>query len=746
MTGEEPFNEGFSKSAAPFGDAEELRVQMEAESLELKNLILRQPPLDLLGYLWAQLHLALGFGGDGREQSYKSILLEFQFILEYVHAVWSSTRDLSITAQLDETKIAELFQQGAKLKATTMQYCMASSANSRREGQLHSSDTEFQAKSTWVLIRGNRFQVLEEEFFRFVLEPHDEALIKVYGVDSSYIAKEIQNIVDKMRMGFSDAFELIEQGMKHAEISKEDVQQSLHGVLAKLEGTADSHEANIKGALQDVLYAGICNISRHARLPRPLLEDLAYTPGENSEFFADGKFCGTPMRTLPARIKPAIRIGEEFYVTDGQFIRDAGYRAIQRGLLGRLPEYREEWNRRQCRMAETAYPTIFEKQLREATNFTEVYFRDVDTGEWVETDLVSITEDVLVVVEAKAGVQAMHSPATNFKSHERAISNLIVKAYEQCARFVKYLHSDAVVPVYAMRDGEYVEVARLQAAKFRKILPIGLTIEAFTPFSSMSKELPQIVPILDRYPFISMSVDDLFVLTRFLPTTGELLHYLEVRQSVAKIRRATIFDEIDHLGSYIVKNRFDMTLEEQLAQADMVAWDAFDEVVDEYFRGPDWQNNVIRRQDYPKELQKILTALDESRPVGWLAIDAFLRNLSSQGRNDLSHLIENLANSLFQFPQRRILYGSDWPLLVWVCRMGNEPREDAQRFQGQAAALVMQTQSVSVLLISYDRNLNIQRISCLTVQRPTAAQANFQLIAEEAEKQRKRTIRVGKDG
>src|SRR6202042_721005 len=108
------------------------------------------------------------------------------------------------------------------------------------------------------------------------------------------------------------------------------------------------------------------------------------------------------------------------------------------------------------------------------------------------------------------------------------------------------------------------EVARLRQRDYRLILPIGLTVEAFTPFSAICKELPEVRPILGRHPFISMSVDDLFVLTRFLPTAGELMHYLEVRQQVAGIPNAMMFDEIDHLGAYISQNRFDMTMREQL--------------------------------------------------------------------------------------------------------------------------------------------------------------------------------------
>ena len=134
------------------------------------------------------------------------------------------------------------------------------------------------------------------------------------------------------------------------------------------------------------------------------------------------------MRTLPALIRPGIKLGNDYYITDGQFVRDSAYRAIQRGVIARLPDYREEWNQRQKVVSENAYPTIFAKQMLGAKRFPEVYFKDPATGEWTETDLVMVLADVLLVIEAKAGVQAMQSPATNFKSHERVIRNLIVKA------------------------------------------------------------------------------------------------------------------------------------------------------------------------------------------------------------------------------------------------------------------------------------------------------------------------------
>jgi hypothetical protein len=452
------------------------------------------------------------------------------------------------------------------------------------------------------------------------------------------------------------------------------------------------------------------------------------------------------MRTLPARIRPGIRLGSDYYATDGQFIRDSAYRALQRGLLSRYPAYREEWNRRQKDLAECSYPIIFSKQLDGAKVYTEAYFRDTTTGQWVETDLVMSFADVLFVVEAKAGVMAMHSPATNFDRHERTIQELILKAYEQCKRFVGYLASTPEVPIYTRSNNEFVEVGRLRQRDYRLILPIGLTIEAFTPFSAMSKELPEIQPIIGKHPFISMSVDDLFVLTRFLPTSGELMHYLEVRQAVAGIRRAMLFDEIDHLGAYITQNRIDITVQEQLKEADMIMMDSFGDIVDKHFEGESWSTTPPPHQEFPEALATILSALDKHRPEYWLNVDAHIRNLGGNARSNFARVVSQLRETLHHYPKRRFLIGGGGsPILVWLCRYGSEPSRAEIRYQGEVACLAMNVGTVPALIVSFERGGAIRGVNCGLYGAPSPTQDSYAGLFQEAERQRRKFTEFPED-
>ena len=723
--------------------ADKFRREMEALALKARDLILEQPPIQFLGYVLSQMHLAmLNVSSEAAESSdgHKNIVRTYQLVLEYMHAVWSCHADLRDEAQpIDESKAAELMETFAALESKTALYCMASVAARTDDGAgRHSRETEFHAKSSWSLIRGHRYQVLEGEFFRFALEPHSDALKSAYGVDHEEIAAGIQQISDAFRVGVSRAVDTIDLMMQNTFKVAEASGEEISVVISRLRAEEPGLVKDLDYHMQDMLFGGVCNLSRHSGLPAALLDDLSYVPGENTKFFAAGEFSGTPMRALPARSKPGIKLGSSFYATDGQFVRDSAYRAIQWGLWKRLP-YRDEWISRQGRRVEEAYPKIFSQQLRRAKSYESVYYKEATTGEWVECDLLLLVDDVLMVIEGKAGVMPMQSPATQFSSHARAIDELIGKAYKQCARFIEYLASAPEVPLFSLQNGSHIEIGRIRRDRFRLILPIGLTIEAFTPFSAMAKELPGIVPILGAHPFISMAVDDLFVLNRFLPTTGQLFHYLTVRQQVAGMPKARLFDEIDHLGAYISRNRFDIDFRRQLTEADLVYWDSFSDIVDQYFAGEDWAEQPTPSQSIPPAMNRLFKVLDRHRPAGWLRIDALLRDYDQPSRENVAACLEQLEPSLRKNPQRRFCIANDTTCLeVWLCRAGAEPSAAQIQFQAQVACAIAKASVTQVLVLSYERPGEIGGLQHRAVGAASLLQLDYPAVQAESNRQQKK--------
>ena len=703
-----------------------LRKDMERLGQRACELIAVQPPRSLLGYLWAT-HF-VGILGEIREKGDdyrpdKIKVEEMQFALEYVHAAWSSNPELADDgAPLDEVKVAELFEALDELRVRAFLFAqMRAVASVESTGDRRRGDLSMLALGSWSNLRGRRHQVLEGEFLGFLLGPHDEALQRTYGMGAKAIAGSVQAIADSTRAGLGEAAISLERA----------AEEGLAMVESGGEVDADTISEGI-AAFDDLLRGGICSLSRHTDLTPPLLEDLSHVPGENKEFLAPGAFRATPFRALPGLVKPGINLGREYFVTDGQFVRDVAYRTIQRGLLRRDPGYRQEWNDRQQRLMESAFTSIFARQLRGARRYAAAYYREAGTGNWAETDLLVVYEDVLLIVEAKAGVMPMHSPAADFDRHMKRVEGLIISAHRQCSRVTEALRAAGTLPIYELRNGSHEKVSELDIRDFRTVLPIGLTVEAMSPFSTCLSILEGITALPGGHAFMSMSVDDLLVLNRFLRTPGELLHYLEVRQRAARVPDVIVVDEMEYLGAYIATNRFDRVLERQRASAPAVIWNAHADVVDRYFEGESAGKGPVPRQEFPAALADVLGFLNRRRPHGWLEMDAAIRNLDGEERKNLSLGIEALKQSLNENRYRRMLMFNGMPLLVWVCRSGAGPPKSLVDREARVACLMANAPRICVIRLTYKRRRKLTGVVCAAVGAPDSSRPDYEELAREA--------------
>lgn len=726
---------------------ESLMKDMEATAARMRGLIVGMPPHDLLGYIYAQwMKKVMSEQDITKEESETEgpddLINQNQFLLEYIHAVLA-TDPAPGKVEFSEEKCAELFELSGKLREQAMLYAMASSAE-KGDGAFgpNTADIEFHAKSSWVLLRGNRYQVLEGEFYNYVLEVHDEALKEIYGVGAKEIAAGFQAVADAARTGQAFAIKEMMKQFQAAHAFAAEKGKPLEEVIEEWVAENKDQSKAAGHAIEDMLRGGVANVSRHTDLPEELLADLAYERGEDKEFFAAGDHCGTPYRTLPVRKKPLIKLGSDFFAVDPCFIRDAGYRALLFNLLQRKSAYKVEFNERQKLMSEAAFADILSAQLPGALVLQEVYYKDPISKQWSENDTLILIEDFLYLVEAKAGAAAtIASPTSDFARHAQSVQDLVIKAYKQCERFFNYLNTAEEVPLFHLINGKYVECARVRRSDYRVMLPIGLTVESFSPLSAFCKELPEIVPLLGDHAFISLSIDDLFVLKRLLPTAGEFAHYMEVRQAVAGLRRAHLFDELDHLGAYLKKNRVDIELSDQLNKgADFVVWNGMSFDIDRSFEGENWDTDPRPTQDYPEEMLKLFGALDATRKSGWLRVDSDLRNLGSEGRREFSTMLVELRKSLDQNDCRYFTFGQDVerPMFIWLHRTGGIIDWKKVNDKASSAALMTPAWTLTGLMIEATADGTYKAASTFPVTRPANRTEANDHIFDDAERMKQR--------
>ena len=720
-----------------------LLTEMETTAARMRELIVAMPPHDLLGYIYAQRMMnaiadQTAEQGQSEADGQGDLINQTQFLLEYVHAVLASDA-APVEMTFDEGKCAELFELGIKLREQALFFAIATSADTKNG--VFGADTgfvEFQAKSTWVMLRGNRYQVLEEEFYRYVLTPHNDVLKEVYGVDAADIAKGFQAMADATRSGHADASVELMKQFEAAQAFAAARGKALEEVMEECVAADAEQSETARQAMDDMFRGGTANVSRHTKLPSTLLADLAFQRGEETEFFAAGDFAGTPYRTLPARKKPLIQLESDYYAVDPCFTRDAGYRALLHNVLQRKPAYKKTFEDRQKSMGEAAFADILAAQLPGATVLQEVYYKDLISKQWAENDTLILIDDVLYLVEAKAGAAAtIASPALDFARHAQSVKDLVLKAYKQCERFFGYLNSADEVPLYHLVNGKYEECARVRNTNYRVMVPIGLTVESFSPFSAFCKNLPQIELLLGKHAFVSLSIDDLFVLKRFLPTPGSFAHYMEVRQAVAGIRQAHLFDEFDHLGAYLKKNRFDLDIADQLkdGKGDMVLWNGMSDIVDRSFEGEDWECGPVPTQDFPEEVLKLLEALDATRARGWLSAESHIRDFGKEGRKNLAKMLSNLRQTLNQHPARYfILSGDGAPLFVWLQRHEHQIDWVKVNDKASAAALTLKASYVIGIVAQVSADGAYHRAQSFDVRIPTVRTEENAQIYEDAKR------------
>ncbi len=725
--------------------AADILKEMKELAAKIRLLVNGMPPEELLGYIYAQLlmmsnsttspELDTEFPSEERN--------EVQFLLEYVHAVLAS--DVAPDdVEFDETKCSELFALSRSLREKAMFFAMVSSANTdNKDFGSDTADIEFHAKSSWVMLRGNRYQVLEGEFYQYVLAQHDDILNDIYGIGAVDIAEGFQQLANTTRTGQANAIEEMLKQFEAAQRFATEKGKQLEEVMEEWVEVNAQQTKRAGLAVDDMLRGGIANVSRHTKLPSEFLADLAYQRGEEVDFFSDGDYSGTPYRTLPARKKPLIKLNEDYYAVDPCFIRDAGYRSLLFNLLQKKPEYKEQFKERQKVMSEAAFPEILAEQLANATVYQEVYYKDPKTKQWAENDTLVLIDDVLYLVEAKAGAAAtIASPELDFKRHSQSIKDLILKAYKQCERFFEYLKSADEVSIFNLVNGKYEEIGKLRHSDYRVMIPIGLTVESFSPFSAFSKNLPQVKPLLGQHSFVSISIDDLFVLKRMLPTPGIFAHYMEVRQAIAGVKQGLLFDEFDHLGAYLTNNRFDQEIIEKTKSENsgLVICNGLSRVVDKFFESGQWDTSPIPTQEFPDAVSKALTALDVSRKPGWLSVDSLIRDFGEETRISFGKYLSDLDNSIEKHPARYFAFGGEGkPIFVWIQNSKYDVEWEKVNDTASAVAISINTKELMGMLIKVGKGRVYEAAQYFRVDVPTEQTESNEHIYKEAQSMRERT-------
>ena len=492
----------------------EIKIAIDALVSDVAERVRKYQPLELLQRGFREM-LIFNTNTDGK---YVQSVLTLEYIQNLIAA---NDKDCREKEELTDQGWAVLSDSISKLYGMiSSEYLHSESARQQKnEGvSLEKAMLNFMAQVHWITVRGVRYSVHEVPHLKDLILCHSDALEKTFGITADFLITEISKIFHSLTYGFyeagrqlNDIYEGYSKELEQRKIESDppnEIKDYLGEYLERNELAGRFREAMRKYHGVDLFDLGKITI-----LPNSFLDLLAWKPGEDEEFLADGEFKGWPLRISPVSRRPFLKIVGRFYCFSLSALFDHFYRTIQRTVIQQSPDQKVLWMNRQNENTELLPFAYLRRLLPGCLEKSQLYYKwyprkNISKKHWCETDGFVLFGDHLLIIEVKAGAFTYTSPANDFEAYIKSIENLLLRPSDQGARFLDYINSSETVNLY---DKDKKQVGKLERKRIRKVTICALTIDPFTEITSQIQHLKGIGIDIGTTPTWSISLDDLRV-------------------------------------------------------------------------------------------------------------------------------------------------------------------------------------------------------------------------------------------
>ena len=326
----------------------EMCKEIDERVLRIRNLVKRFDPLQLMqcGYF----HFAQSALGKASESEYGFDDIPIARMIDYIQSIIVSTPDCNIDeTTFDENAWSELFNEVKKLYNILIP-CFPIYRSLYYEAKKENYDASYDkfytmAEMLWLSVRCDRYFIHDLPHLYDLLTPHDKIFQEIFGISIHTFLDGIEKIQISLSQGLGKVVEEMNE-----------LKQKVISVVDNIEGNASKNElqALIRESAKEEGWedkrkslAGrffgfdLFDLQKITNLPNMLLRELSWEVGQDKEFFKDGEYKGWPLRLIPVKIRPFLKIKDKYYCFDLANLMDNIYRMIQRVINRLRPEYTE---------------------------------------------------------------------------------------------------------------------------------------------------------------------------------------------------------------------------------------------------------------------------------------------------------------------------------------------------------------------------------------------------------------------
>ena len=442
----------------------------------IRNDVVQCDPLQLLNYS-QMMSLQSILGTSSEFQLVGVEKMAVARATEYIQSILVSSRPVFHETQDDPTEVFfKISTDIEKLYQLVMQYYLVYGAAYKKdhEGDCEILDELIEAQMFYS-VRGERYQCFEEEYNKYLLYPHNDIFMRLFGLSSHNIVDGISKLQHALSQGrFDSSNELIKMFSSLQNVPESSIEEFM-----------ETHREKGQELIRDFLGTELNDVCKITGWNELFVKELSYGLNEYTGFWDRTDYAGWPITDLPVFKRPFIKIDNQYYCFDVYSFSDHIYRVIQKTITRLDGAYL--WNNVQNEASESMVESIFQKLLPDCITYRNNYYPiNGSLKHLCENDLIVQYDDVLLIAEVKASSFVYTPPLTDFESHIKSYKKLIEEPNSQCKRTRDYLFSNPISKFY---NEDKSDKFSIDMSKVKDVILFSISVDNINTFASHAEKL-----------------------------------------------------------------------------------------------------------------------------------------------------------------------------------------------------------------------------------------------------------------
>lgn len=639
----------------------QILADLETKISVLQNTINEYDPVEVMHHgAYMLMPLFMKYKSENEFASDESYYLP---TVEYLQYLIARTNLKNETKELTETDWNKLWDMAFEVIQLTSSYLFTRKTISNPPSPI--DELRFNLDGRRLAIRGRRYPFYFSDHLRTSLEPYNQQIIDHYGINVSDLITELEKINEYQKTGVLGRYKEV---YDYTDIVTEKLREKGYAVdpgatKEEIERTRKALESeefkNLNDEMQEKLRltftSAIFEITDLTNIPKPLLSLLSVRPGENvlTKLTGEDHDDLSPLSNSILHKKPFLEVDGKFYTFYHSGFDDHIADIIESDLFQKSASQIPDMAKRRSDTIETAANQLLSSIINPDFVIQNAYYPDPDNGgNLTELDVLMGVDDILFLVEIKAGGMSEAASRGAPKSLEQEFSDLIIEGQRQSERAEKYIKSAQSVSFYDETGKNALK--NICHKDYRKIFRVVVTKEELGWVGAKIAALSIIDPNLSKsYPW-HISIDDLRVVAELFKNDPiRFAHYLEVRLLASSQTSLNQSDEIEHVALYNDMNYYH---ELPFRDASRMTYDpSYMRSIDYYFRDRLMgEQPPVPTQDIPTEVKIFLDALDKSKLPYRFDVGSIVLSMDDIGRKQTCDALSNVCEGLKLGKQRTV--------------------------------------------------------------------------------------------